>query len=125
MSEDAATDQDAVRQEKKLRLVGYGIALAGLLTLLVAFISTRPHAILVYGLGGMAVATLVLEKTQGGAMGLSLGLLTGSFGVWLWPHLDGGSYYLLGLMLFGVGLVNALLTPKFRELGEKLADSNS
>jgi hypothetical protein len=110
------------RQRKHLRLVGYGIAVSGLLTLGVAAISTRPHSILVWGLGGLAVAALVLEVTQGGARGLSIGLITGSFGVWLWPHLDGGSYTVLGAMMIAVGVLNAALTPHFRQLGERLAD---
>lgn len=122
MSDEDEGPSDEERQRKNLRLVGWGIAVSGLLTLVVASVSTRPHGILVYGLGGLAVAVLVLETTQGGASGLSLGLLTGSFGVWAWPHLEGGSYYVLGFMLGGVGVVNALLTPEFRELGERLAD---
>lgn len=121
MSDDA-DGSDEERQRKHLRLVGYGIATSGLLTLLVVHASTRPHGILVWGLGGLAVATLVLEVTQGGARGLSLGFLTGSFGVWMWPYLDGGSYYVLGVMLFAVGALNAALTPQFRQLGERLAD---
>lgn len=119
MSDELSEDE---RRRKHLRLVGYGIAASGLLTLLVTYVSTRPHGILVYGIGALAVGVLVLEKTQGGAMGLSLGLLSGSFGVWLWPRLDGGSYYALGFMLVGVGIVNAALSPQFRRLGERLAD---
>ena len=118
---DEADPSDDERQQAHLRRVGYGIAISGVLTLLVASASTRPHAILVWGLGGLAVMALVLEATQGGARGFSLGFLTGSFGVWLWPHLDGGSYYALGIMLFGVGAINAALTSHFRRLGERLA----
>lgn len=121
MSDEPELSEDE-RQQKHLRLVGYGIAASGLLTVLAAYASTRPHGILVWGLGGLAVAALVLEFTQGGASGLSLGLLTGSFGVWMWPHLDGGSYYVLGVMLFAVGALNAALTPQFRRLGKRLAD---
>lgn len=121
MSDEEELSEDE-RHRKHLRLVGWGIAVSGLLTLLVAHVSTRPHAILVYGLLGLAVAVLVLEKTQGGVTGLPLGLLTGSFGVWMWPHLEDGSYYVLGFLLVGVGVVNALLTPEFRRLGERLAD---
>ncbi len=119
---DKETAADADRQEAQLRRVGFGIALAGGLVFIVATTSTRPYTILVYGLGGLAVATLILEKTQGGAMGLSLGFLTGSFGVWLWPHFDSGPYTLLGAMLIAVGILNALLTPYFRGLGEQLAE---
>ena len=121
MSEEAEVTEEE-RQRRHLRLVGYGIAVSGLLTLLVAYASTRPYGILVWGLGGLAVMALVLEVTQGGARGLSLGLLTGSFGVWIWPHLDGGSYYMLGILLVAVGALNAALTPHFRQLGERLAD---
>jgi len=120
MSDQALSEEE--RQRKHLRLVGYGIAVAGLLTLLVTYVSTRPFGILVWGLAGLAVALLVLEKTQGGASGLSLGILTGSFGVWVWPNLDGGSFYLLGVLLVAVGALNAALTPQFRRLGERLAD---
>lgn len=120
-SDDGELTEDE-RQRKHLRLVGYGIAVSGVLTLLVAYVSTRPYNILVWGLGGLAVAALVIEVTQDGARGLSLGFLTGSFGVWIWPHLDGGSFYLLGVMLIGVGVLNALLTPQFRQLGKRLAE---
>jgi F0F1-type ATP synthase assembly protein I len=81
MSDEGGLSEDEC-QLKHLRLIGWGIVAAGLATLVVASVSTRPHAILVYGLLGLAVAVLVLEKAQGGATGLSLGLLTGSFGVW-------------------------------------------
>lgn len=121
MSDEAELSADE-RQQKHLRLVGYGISVSGVLTLLVAAASTRPHGILVWGLGGLAVMALVLEVTQGGARGLSLGFLTGSFGVWMWPFLDGGSYYVLGAMLVAVGALNAVLTPKFRRIGERLAE---
>jgi F0F1-type ATP synthase assembly protein I len=80
MSDNEERSKDE-RQQKRLELIGWGIVVAGLSTLVVASVSTRPHGILVYGLLGLAVAVLVLEKTQGGATGLSLGLLTGSFGV--------------------------------------------
>ena len=119
---DEAELSEPERQQKHLRLVGYGISISGVLTLLVAYASTRPHGILVWGLGGLAVMALVLEVTQGGARGLSLGFLTGSFGVWMWPFLDGGSHYVLGVMLFAVGALNALLTPQFRRIGERLAE---
>lgn len=110
------------RQQKQLRLVGAGIVVSGLLTLVVAWISTRPHAILVFGLAGLAIGWFVLEQVQGGATGLSLGLLTGSFGAWLWPQLEGESYLLLGVLLVAVGVLNAVLTPEFHRLGARLAD---
>jgi hypothetical protein len=120
MSDDEG-DTQSDRQRKQLRLVGYGITVAGVLTYLVASFSSRPYDILVYGLAGLAIAMLVFEKLEGGAMGISLGLLTGSFGVWLWPNVGGGDFYVLGYMLVLAGLANALLTPYFRDFGERLA----
>jgi hypothetical protein len=120
MSDDEG-DAQSDRQRKQLRLVGYGITIAGVLTYLVASFSSRPYDILVYGLAGLAIAMLVFEKLEGGAMGISLGLLTGSFGVWLWPNVGGGDFYVLGYMLVLAGLANALLTPYFRDFGERLA----
>jgi hypothetical protein len=117
----AVDDAESDRQRKQLRLVGYGIAVSGVLTYLVAYLSTRPYDILVFGLAGLAIAMLVFEKLEGGAMGLSLGLLTGSFGIWLWPHVGGGDFYVAGYMLVLAGLANALLTPHFRDFGERLA----
>lgn len=129
MGDDAETEQplsEEDAQKRQLRLLGYGVILSGFVTLLVAYVSTQPHGILLFGLGGVAVATLVFEKTQGARVGLSLGFLTASIGVWLWPHLEpDGSYYLLGLMLIAIGGLNVLLTPLslyFRRLGERLAE---
>jgi hypothetical protein len=109
-------------QQKQLRRIGYGIVVSGVLTYLVTYFSTRPYRILVFGLAGLAVALLVFEKIEGGTMGVSLGLLTGSFGVWLWPQVDGGNFYVLGYMLVLAGLANVLLMPYFRDIGERLAD---
>jgi hypothetical protein len=119
---DGEESDESDRQRKQLRLVGYGITIAGVLTYLVAYFSTRPYEILVFGLAGLAIAMLVFEKLEGGAMGVSLGLLTGSFGVWLWPQLVGGDIFVLGYMLVLAGLANVLLTPYFRDIGERLAD---
>lgn len=106
----------------RLRLVNYGIAFSGLITILVAFVSTQPHGILVFGLGGLAVSVLVFEHTQGGVAGSSLGLLTGSFTVWLWPTIGDGSYVFLGVLLVMVGIVNAVVLPPFYLLGKRLGD---
>ncbi|MFT4883571.1 MAG: hypothetical protein ACI8U4_001080 [Natronomonas sp.] len=119
---DGEESDESDRQRKQLRLVGYGITIAGVLTYLVAYFSTRPYEILVFGLAGLAIAMLVFEKLEGGAMGVSLGLLTGSFGVWLWPQLVGGDIFVLGYMLVLAGLANVLLTPYFRDIGERLAE---
>lgn len=121
MSDGDEIDRTA-REQKRLRLVGVGIAVSGLLTLLVAWVSTRPHGILVFGLGGLAVGWFVLERAQGGATGLSLGLLTGSFGAWLWPQLEGESYVVLGGLLVAGGVLNAIMTPEFHRLGRRLAE---
>jgi uncharacterized membrane protein len=121
MSDDEG-DARSDRQRKQLRLVGYGITIAGVLTYLVAHFSTRPYDILVFGLAGLAIAMLVFERIEGGAMGISLGLLTGSFGVWLWPNVGSGDFSVLGYMLVLAGLANALLTPYFRDLGDRLAE---
>lgn len=120
--EEGAEGPDAEAQRRRLRLVGYGISASGVLTLLVDAMSAQPQDILVVGLAGLALATLVLSMTEGSGAGLSLGFLTGSFGVWLWPHLDGGSHLALGLMLIGAGAANAVLTPYFHGVGERLAD---
>lgn len=120
MSDDSGV-READRQQEQLRLVGVGIVLSGLLTVLVAWISTRPHGILVFGLAGLAIGWFVLEQVQGGATGLSLGLLTGSFGAWLWPQLEGESYLFLGVLLVTVGALNTVLTPAFHRFGARLA----
>jgi hypothetical protein len=121
MSDDEG-DAQSEDQQKQLRRIGYGIIVSGVLTYLVTYFSTRPYRILVFGLAGLAVALLVFEKIEGGTMGVSLGLLTGSFGVWLWPQIEGGNFYVLGYMLILAGLANVLLMPYFRNLGERLAD---
>ena len=123
MSETATSERGSDdRSGAQLRLVGFGIAFSGLLVVLVALVSTRPHGILVFGLGGLAVAMLVFEYTQGGVAGSSLGLLTGSFAVWLWPTIGEGSYYFLGLLLMMVGIVNAVVLPPFYLLGKRLGE---
>jgi uncharacterized membrane protein len=121
MSDDGEGEAQSDHQREQLRRIGYGIVVSGVLTYLVTYFSSRPYRILVFGLAGLAVALLVFEKIEGGAFGVSLGLLTGSFGVWLWPQVDGGNFYVLGYMLVLAGLANVLLTPYFRDVGERLA----
>jgi uncharacterized membrane protein len=121
MSDDGEGEAQSDHQREQLRRIGYGIVVSGVLTYLVTYFSSRPYRILVFGLAGLAVAMLVFEKIEGGAFGVSLGLLTGSFGVWLWPQVDGGNFYVLGYMLVLAGLANVLLTPYFRDVGERLA----
>ena len=112
---------DGDRQEAKLRRVGYGIALAGVLAVLVDLVSARPQPIVVYGFAGLAVAVFVLESLQSEPSGLGIGLLVGSLGGWVWPEIGGASYAVLGVTLVVVGLVNAATTPYFRRLGERMA----
>ncbi|MFO7925802.1 MAG: hypothetical protein ACQET5_07375 [Halobacteriota archaeon] len=118
--EDSSTGAFDGGLRSPLRLVCYGLILSGLLTLLVATVSTRPHGITAFGLGGLAVSTLVFERTQGGAMGLSLGFLTGSIAAWLWPTIGDGGFYFLGAVLVTAGAVNAVLLPPFYRLGQQL-----
>ena len=108
-------------QEAKLRRVGYGIALAGVLAVLVDLVSADPQPIVLYGFAGLAVAVFVLESIQSEPSGLGIGLLVGSLGGWVWPQIGGGSYTVLGVTLVVVGFVNAATTPYFRRLGERLA----
>lgn len=121
MTDTAASSEGDLR-EKRLRTVGYGIVVSGLLTLAVAVGSTRPRGILVVGLGALALVMFVVEQLEGTARGASVGLLTGSFGAWLWPNVDGGSYLVLGGILVVVGLLNAATTPYFYRFGERLAE---
>ena len=109
------------RQEAKLRRVGYGIALAGVLAVIVDLVSADPQPIVLYGFAGLAVAVFVLESIQSEPSGLAVGLLVGSLGGWVWPQIGGGSYMVLGVTLIVVGFVNAATTPYFRRLGERLA----
>ena len=112
---------DEELQEERLRRVGYGIVLAGVLAVLVDLVSARPRPIVVYGLLGLAVAVFVLETLQSEASGLGVGLLVGSLGGWVWPEIGGAGYAVLGVTLVVVGLVNAATTPYFRRLGERMA----
>lgn len=108
--------------QQQIRLVSYGTGFSGAVILLVDFVSTQPHGILFFGLGGLAFATLVFERTQGAAVGVSLGLLTSSIAVWLWPIVDGGSYAVLAVLLIAISVLNTVLLPPFYRLGERLAE---
>ncbi len=127
MSEEGTELDEAAARRRQFRLVGSGIALAGVTTMVVASVSTQPHGILVVGLGFAAVATLVLERTQGAVAGLSLGIMTGAIGVWLWPILEpDGSYLFAGTLLTIVGIVNVLLAPisqYFQNAGKRFGRS--
>ena len=113
---------DENRQEAKLRRVGYGIALAGVLAVFVDLVSARPPPIVVYGLAGLAAAVFVLESLQSEPSGLGIGLLVGSLGGWVWPEIGGASYTVLGVTLVVVGVVNAVVSPYFHALGKRLAE---
>jgi hypothetical protein len=128
MADDEPTElTDEEAQRRQLRLLGTGTAVCGLVTILVAAVSTRPYGILVFGFGAIGVMTLVFERTQGARVGLSLGFLTASVIVWLWPILGEGSsdFTFLGVMLVLIGLLNIVATPialYFRRLGERLGE---
>ena len=113
---------DEELQEERLRRVGYGIVLAGVLAVLIDLVSAQPRPIVVYGLLGLAVAVFVLETLQSEASGLGVGLLVGSLGGWVWSEIGGANYAVLGVTLVIVGLVNAATTPYFRRLGERMAE---
>lgn len=119
---DETTEEEAARQRKVLRRIGYGIVAAGVLTALVGVVSSQPRPIVVYGFLGFAVAVFVVESLEGDASGISVGLVFGSFGGWLWPKVSGESYVVLGATLAVVGLVNAAVAPYFRQLGERIAE---
>lgn len=120
--DDAPTDDE--EGKRQLRLLGAGFVLSGAITYLLAG-ATDPRGTVVLLLGFLGVAALVLEKTQGATVGVSMGLLSGGFGVWLWPYIrsGGAGYDYLGVLMVGVGLVNVLLAPVglyFRRLGRRL-----
>lgn len=115
--DDRSIDELAHSQ---LRLVSYGMAVSGGISLLVAVVSSRPGGIVTFGLGGLAIAMLVFERLQGGVVGMSLGILVGSIAAWLWPSLGDGSYFTLGALLITVGVANTVLLPHFYRLGQRL-----
>lgn len=121
---EAGPDDDEAGK-RQLRLLGVGFVVSGVLTYLLAD-ATDPGGMLVLLLGFLGVGTLVLERTQGATPGVSMGLLTGGIGVWLWPYLQAGDdgFRYLGTLMVAVGLVNVLLAPVglyFRRLGQRLA----
>lgn len=121
--EGGVSDDEAGKRQ--LRLLGVGFVLAGVLTYLLAG-AADPRQLLVLLLGLLGLAALVLERTQRAIAGISIGLLTGGIGVWLWPFLQTGDlgYRYVGGLMVAVGLVNVLLAPVglyFRRLGKRLA----
>lgn len=122
--EESAEEAAQLRQ---LRLLGVGTVASGLLVVGVDAASTKPHGILVYGLGALGIIALVLERTQSTPVGVSLGLLTGSVIVWLWPWISAGEFdlWFVGTMLVLVGLLNVVGSPVvlyMRRLGERLGE---
>lgn len=121
---DEATERS--RQKRQLRLLGAGFIASGLVTLLLAN-GENPGTTLVFLLGFVGFAGIVLERLQGITPGFSFGLVTGGISVWAWPYLAvaGVDYAYLGSLMVGVGLVNVLLAPIglwFRRLGERLGE---
>jgi len=120
VSNDRAADEEHVGAQ--LRLVSYGMVASGVVAVIAAAVSTQPRGIVVFGLGGLAVAALVFERTQGGVVGISLGLLVGSVLAWLWPTVGDGGYRFFGVLLVLVGLVNTAILPRFYRLGQRLGE---
>lgn len=108
--------------DTQLRLVGYGVIVSGIVAILAAALSTQPRGIVVFGLGGLAVAALVFERTQGGVAGISLGLLVGSVLAWLWPTVGDGGYRFFGLLLVVVGFIYTAILPRFYRFGQRLGE---
>ena len=119
---DETESEEAAGQRRALRFVGYGIMVAGVIAVGATAVSTDPGPLVVYGLLGLGVAVFLLEVVEGGASGVSVGLLLGSLGGWLWPRLGEGSYTVLGGTLVVVGVVNAVVSPYFHALGKRLAE---
>lgn len=90
--------------------------MAGLVTLGVArtaLPAARTTSIL---LGFLAVAALVLERTQGTTKGFGFGLVTAVVGVLLWPRLGGSEFAQFGRVLLLAGALNAVAAPLFARL---------
>ncbi|MDR9381585.1 MAG: hypothetical protein RI560_07935 [Natronomonas sp.] len=105
--------------ERRIKLVCYGLIVSGLGTLLAATVVSRPQLAAALGLGALAVAALVFERTRDDAMGASIGLSIGAAAALLWPTLGDGGFYFLGSMLITAGAVNAVLLPRFYRLGQQ------
>ncbi|WP_435197207.1 hypothetical protein [Natronomonas sp. EA1] len=120
-------DAEAARQKRQLRLLGGGFVASGAITLLLAN-GEDPAGTLVFLLGFVGFAGIVLERLQGVTPGFSFGLVTGGIAVWAWPFLSpttATDYAYLGSLMVGVGLVNVVLAPIglwFRRLGERLGE---
>jgi hypothetical protein len=128
MSDEAEVEATDPRQ-RKLRLMGITTVLSGLYTIGAARVFADPYDPVVFGVGFLAVATLVFEYTEGRGGGLSLGFLTGGVILWLLPVLSPeASYTFAGVVLVVFGLVNVAFPPFalfFSDLGRRLARRGS
>lgn len=111
----------------RVRRLGYGLMAAGLLTLGVvqtALPAARTAGILI---GFLALAALVLERTQGTTKGFGFGMVTALLGVLIWPRLGATEFAQLGRVLLLAGALNAVAAPLFARLqmfGEGVAGTN-
>ncbi|MEF8843432.1 MAG: hypothetical protein V5A62_17705 [Haloarculaceae archaeon] len=116
-------------QRRKLRLLGTGTVLSGLLTVGASRVFADPYDPVVFGLAFLTVATMAFEYTEGRPAGLSLGFLTGGVIVWLLPVLSPeASFAFTGAILVLFGLLNVVFPPFalfFSNLGRRLARRGS
>lgn len=111
----------------RVRRLGYGLMIAGLVTLGVArtaLPAARTTGVL---LGFLAIAALVLERTQGTTKGFGFGMVTAVVGVFLWPRLGGREFAQFGRVLLLAGALNAVAAPLFARLqafAEGVADGD-
>jgi len=113
-------------QIRQMRLLAAGTVAGGLLVAALGATSPDSYWLLVVLLGFLGLSALVLEWTQGSAVGVSLGFLTDGIVVFGWPYLGGETtgFALLGGMLVVVGVLNAgaaPLTLRLRDYGERFA----
>lgn len=111
--------------KRQLRLLGVGTGVAGLLVLAGALSAADLQRELVYLLGFLGVAALVLEYTQGATPGVSLGLLTGGLILWIAPYVGVDDPLFVGALLVLIGVVNTVgagVSLYFRRLGERLGE---
>jgi hypothetical protein len=129
MADDDGGEATRDSKRRKLRLLGGSTVLSGLLTVGAARVFADPYDPLVFGLGFLAVATMVFEYTEGRPVGLSLGFLTAGVIVWLLPVLSPeASYAFTGVVLVLFGLLNVVFPPFalfFSDLGRRLARRGS
>jgi uncharacterized protein YjeT (DUF2065 family) len=117
------------RQKRKLRRLGVGAAVSGLLVVVAVQVFPDPTDILVGGLGFVGIALLVFEYTEGVEGGFSLGFITSGLIVWLHPILAGESEYTFtGILLILLGIINFVFPPFalfFQNIGKRMARDSS